>query len=553
MGGNITDNHSGEHGTGHGGNHSGDGAHKAITAAALRSYSEDFNADRANRVAANAAVSSGVLQAATSYQGVRELPRSFSIELKQGGITDQAHSGRCWMFASLNTLRYELMHRWNLEDFEFSETYLFFWDKIEKANTYLENVLSTLDEATDSRIFRVINEGPTNDGGWWQMFVNLVNKYGLVPKSAYPESANSHDSGAFTQYLNTKLREFAAQMRAKHAAGASIDELRTEKIDNMRTVYRITAIALGEPPASFDFLARVKEGDEGKGDNKDGNVAGKAGTAGKADTANTASGKTNGTTGKADEYSTQTSGGTAQTDTAACTNEADTAQTNNEAEPNEAKTGKDEREQIREYGITPVEFYRKYVPVDVNDFVTLCNAPMASTPFGKRYRIAYTTNVAETGPMEFLNVPLDVFRTAAVSQLSAGHPIWFACDCMQFSLRKAGFFDRDVVRVDELFGTEFTFDKADGLEYGDRPSNHAMTFTGVNLDPTGKPDRWKVENSWGKDSGKDGYYVASNAWFDQFVTEIIIRKEYLDQATLAMLDTEPVTLDPWQPLTKRCR
>jgi len=110
-----------------------------------------------------------------------------------------------------------------------------------------------------------------------------------------------------------------------------------------------------------------------------------------------------------------------------------------------------------------------------------------------------------------------------------------------------------VVRVDQLFGTEFTGDKAHGLEYGDSPSNHAMTFTGVNLGEDGKPNRWKVENSWGKDAGKDGYYVMSDAWFDRYVTELIIRKEYLDDATRALLTTEPVEIDPWQPLTRRCR
>lgn len=126
-------------------------------------------------------------------------------------------------------------------------------------------------------------------------------------------------------------------------------------------------------------------------------------------------------------------------------------------------------------------------------------------------------------------------------------PIWFACDCTQFALRKDGFFDQSVVRVDQLFGTEFTGDKAHGLEYGDSPSNHAMTFTGVNLGEDGKPNRWKVENSWGKDAGKDGYYVMSDAWFDRYVTELIIRKEYLDDATRALLTTEPVELDPCSP------
>ena len=200
-----------------------------------------------------------------------------------------------------------------------------------------------------------------------------------------------------------------------------------------------------------------------------------------------------------------------------------------------------------------MEFYRKYVPVDVNDLVTLCNVPMASRPYGKRYRIRFTANVAEAGDMEFVNVPLNVFKKAAVDQISAGHPIWFACDCTQFSLRGAGYFDCGTVRVDQLFGTEFTFDKGQGLEYGDSPSNHAMTLTGVNLGEDGKPNRWKVENSWGKDNGEDGYYVASDAWFDRYVTEIIIRKEYLDAATRSLLATEPIELEPWEPLTKRSR
>lgn len=241
------------------------------------------------------------------------------------------------MFASLNTLRYELMHQWGLDDFEFSETYLFFWDAMEKSNTYLENVFATLDEPTDSRLFQEINYGPADDGGWWQMFAALVDKYGLVPKSAYPESANSKDSDAFKQYLNSRLRQFAADLRERYAAGATVDELRAVKDDDMSTVYRMCAISLGEPPEKFDFLARVSDDDK-KDDKKSG-----------------------------------------------------------EDEADKPKTGKDERRQIRETGITPMEFYKKYVPVDVDDLVTLCNVPMASRPFNKRYRIRYTANVAEAG------------------------------------------------------------------------------------------------------------------------------------------------------------
>ncbi|WP_190971965.1 C1 family peptidase [Bifidobacterium vespertilionis] len=476
----------------------------AITPEQLKQYSEAFNADRANLVAANATVSNGILEAATAYQGVRALPRTFSVELKQGSITNQERSGRCWMFASLNTLRYELMHKWNLEDFEFSESYLFFYDKLEKANYYLENILKTLDEPTDSRLFQEVNGYPVGDGGWWQMFVNLVKKYGLVPKDAYPESANSRNSEAFEQYLKTKLREFAITLREGHKAGKSVEDLRTEKTEMMATVYRICAIAMGEPPAAFDVLLRTKDDDK---DGKDGKAKDSAKDAAKKDDDAKKSGK----------------------------------------------SGIDDRKQIVEHGITPQEFYAKYVGEDLDDFVSLTNAPLANRPYYQRYELAWDGNVAEAGGMEFVNVPLEVFRKAAVDQLKAGHPIWFACDCTQFSLRKAGIFDKSTVRVDTLFGTDFDLDKAQGLEYQDSPSNHAMTLTGVNLNEAGEPDRWKVENSWGKDNGVDGYYVASGEWFDRFVQELIIRKEYLDEATTKALETEPVVLQPWEPISRMCR
>ncbi|WP_044087768.1 aminopeptidase C [Bifidobacterium bombi] len=480
---------------------------KAISSRAIDEYSKRFNSERANRVAANASTSLGLIKAATSYQGVRSLPKDFSVDLKQTGITNQKQSGRCWMFAALNTLSFEVMHKWNLDDFEFSESYLFFWDKIEKSNTYLENVLATLDEDTDSRIFTIINYEPADDGGWWQMFVNLVNKYGLMPKSAFPESANSGNSDDFTMYLNVKLREFASQLREEHQAGASLDKLRELKLNDMETVYRICAISLGEPPKKFDFFARTKEDDK-KEDCKDEKT--------KSD------GKTK----------------------------------NVSKDAKDSKESRiDDRPQIREYGITPQEFYAKYVPVDVNDYVTLCNNPMKSRPFNRRYQLKFSTNVAETGPLEFVNVDMDTIHKAALDQLQAGHPLWFACDCDQYALLrgKEGIFDPGAVRVDELFGTEFTFDKAHALQYGVSSANHAMTFTGVNIDEDGQADRWKVENSWGKDVGEDGYYVASDEWFRRYVNELIVRKEFLPEPVLDALQSEPLTLEPWQSLSSICR
>lgn len=480
----------------------------ALTDDALATYSTAFNASRANRVAATAATSAGVIKAATDYQGLRALPRDeFSIELKQGSITAQEHSGRCWMFAALNTLRHDVIRRWDLDDFEFSETYLFFYDKIEKSNFYLEQVLATLDEPTDSRLFQAINDYPADDGGWWAMFASLAAKYGLVPKSAYPETANSRDSDAFTQYLNAKLREFALELRKAHVLGEGMTELRALKDGQMADVYRIVTIALGEPPKTFDWTARKKDdADDAKGTAKD----------------------TKDTKGAAG---------------------AGTAETNAKKVDDGFVSG----ELIREFGITPREFYAKYVQQDLDRYVGLVNAPMARTPFDQLYRLEHTGNVVGGKPIQFANVEMSVFKKAVIKQLKSGRPVWFACDCDQFSLRGEGVFSRDVVRVEDLFGISYTMGKGDRLEYGVSPSNHAMTLIGVNLDANGKPNRWKIENSWGKDAGRDGYFVATDAWFDDYVNEAAIHLDVLDTGTRAIFAAKPVPVQPWEPLSRATR
>ena len=135
-----------------------------------------------------------------------------------------------------------------------------------------------------------------------------------------------------------------------------------------------------------------------------------------------------------------------------------------------------------------------------------------------------------------------------------GELVWFGSDCSKYADRTFGIWDQDSFALGEMLGgLSFQMSKAQRLDYRDSAMNHAMVLTGVNLDASGKPNRWKIENSWGKDAGEDGYYVGSAEWFDRYVTEIIINKKYLDEATLAVASQEPVMLEPWEPLTKRCR
>ncbi|KAJ1919072.1 bleomycin hydrolase [Mycoemilia scoparia] len=183
---------------------------------------------------------------------------SHTTEIKVN-ITDQKSSGRCWIFAGLNMLRQAVMKENNLDDFQFSQSYLFFFDKIEKSNWFLENIIDTLDEPLDSRVVQYLLSDPIGDGGQWDMFVSLVQKYGVVPQYAFPESHHSSNSSEMDWLITVKLREFASQLRKQHSNGVSVDSLQKAKGDMLRVIYRILAISLGEPPKSFDWTFEDKD------------------------------------------------------------------------------------------------------------------------------------------------------------------------------------------------------------------------------------------------------------------------------------------------------
>ena len=118
----------------------------------------------------------------------------FSVDLATGKVANQMQSGRCWMFAALNTFRHKMLNAFNLKDFELSQNYTFFWDKYEKANYFYENILATASEELTSRKVAFLLQTPQQDGGQWDMIVSIFEKYGVVPKTAMPESSNSSNS-----------------------------------------------------------------------------------------------------------------------------------------------------------------------------------------------------------------------------------------------------------------------------------------------------------------------------------------------------------------------
>ncbi|XP_049537214.1 bleomycin hydrolase isoform X3 [Anopheles darlingi] len=180
---------------------------------------------------------------------------TYKIENEGKPLTNQKSSGRCWLFAALNCIRIPFIKQYNLDEFEFSQAYLFYWDKIERANYFLNNVVDTAKrgEAVDGRLVSFLLSDPTCDGGQWDMLVNLINKHGLMPKKCFPESYSCEASTRMNSVIKSKLREYAKDLRQLVADGATDEEI-TEKIrKQMNEIYNVVGICLGIPPEKFTW------------------------------------------------------------------------------------------------------------------------------------------------------------------------------------------------------------------------------------------------------------------------------------------------------------
>lgn len=234
-------------------------ANQAVSWEQIESFQAEYERDPQRRLAGNAVAKSPVSAVALNRRVVAGTDHTFSVMLKSNAVTNQNRSGRCWLFAGLNLFRVEALKRLNVDSFEFSQNYLLFWDKLEKANYFLETILSTLDEPTDGRLIMFLVQGPLQDGGQWDMFINLVKKYGVVPKSVMPETESSASTGPMTGLMHTLLRENAAELRRMHAGGADANTLRDRKQAMIGSFYQMLCVHLGEPPRSFEWQWRDKD------------------------------------------------------------------------------------------------------------------------------------------------------------------------------------------------------------------------------------------------------------------------------------------------------
>ncbi|MBQ9008875.1 MAG: C1 family peptidase [Clostridia bacterium] len=225
----------------------------AISSELLQSFNEAYRTSSTGQLATLALSKSELNNVAFSPRAADRLRQKFSLEIPTMEVTNQKSSGRCWLFAATNVLRERIAKARNMEKFELSQSYLAFWDKFERCNYFLESMIETADRPHDDRTVMFILQTGVHDGGQWDMFANVVRKYGIVPKDVYDETYQSSNTRQMNYVLNRALKIGAARLRRMKRDHCTEAEITACKNELLSRVYGFLCSCYGEPPKSFDF------------------------------------------------------------------------------------------------------------------------------------------------------------------------------------------------------------------------------------------------------------------------------------------------------------
>ena len=235
-----------------------DGGISAETLKQLRDANSFSPADKALR---NALAANSINSLSTTAYNPAVNDKHFSNKVKSSGITDQQHSGRCWLFTGLNVMRARAIAKFDLGDFQFSQSYCFFYDQLEKCNLFLQATIDNASKPMDDKLVEWLFQNPLSDGGQFTGIQDIVSKYGLVPAEVMPESFNANNTSKMAQILKSQLREWGLQLRKAAAAGEKKAALAKRKTEMLKTVYHILAVCLGEPPVEFSWTRSNYKGE----------------------------------------------------------------------------------------------------------------------------------------------------------------------------------------------------------------------------------------------------------------------------------------------------
>ncbi|OCT47016.1 Bleomycin hydrolase [Cladophialophora carrionii] len=449
-------------------------------------WEKELLADPKNRLALNALLSNNIRDIVSNKVSTLSDTQTFNVKIPFEGspVTNQRSSGRCWLFATTNVLRVPIMKKYNLKEFELSQAYLFFWDKMEKANWFLEQMIDTAGKDLDERIVQELLGAPVNDGGQWDMASNLVEKYGLVPQKLYPDSYNAMNSSAMGSIITTKLREDGLALRALVNSSAPASSKKSSSIvlaksKMMREIHCILTLMLGPPPKPDQkFTWEYYD--------------------------------------SSDKYHKLN------------------------LTPLEFAKSMSSPSLVRSLGGADVSQMFSLVNDPRNKYMSLLTVSRLGNVVGGR-PITYVNvdmSTMKKAAIAMLRAGVPVFFGSDVGKFSNSQSGIMDPDLYDYGLAfniSLNLSKSQRLRVRESAMTHAMVLTAVQVERDEK--------TGED-----KSVRWRVMNSWGENAGDKGYFVMTDKWMDEFVYQVVVEPGFVGKDVKEVLKTEPTVLPLWDPM-----
>ena len=430
----------------------------------LENFRKVYNSEKTNKIIENAITNNGLENACINRDIIIENQPIFNVELPESKRYDQKDSWKCWIFGGLNLIKYNIAKNldMNVMDLELSSNHISFYDKLEKSNNVYENVINLENTEFDYLCKNEVLKFCVSEGGYWDMFVYIVNKYGIIPYS-YNFDAVESTAVQRVEYLYTeKIKKDVLKLIELKKSKVDINSLRKEKDKFLQENYTLLCKIYGEPLTKFDFEYK----------DKDGNYK-------------------------------------------------------------------------RIKNLTPIEFKNKFLDLKLENFVTIGNTPMYNKEYYKIYQKKYLGNIYEKSYVKYLNLPIEDLKELTIKQLKDNIPVYMGAHILKFRDKKSGVLDIRLYNYEDTLKMK-RLSKEESLNLYDISMHHIMSFTGVNL-VDDKPQRWKVEDSYGDKEKVNGYYIMNDNFFDEFVLSVVIDKKYLSENQLKLLDQKPIEFAVEEP------
>lgn len=455
----------------------------AVDPGRINALTEGFATSRANRIARNAVTSMGIAAAARDQRACRAYKDTYGVSLEAAKtVTHQHKSGRCWMFSTLNVVRARTLGILDVDDFEFSQAYTTFYEKLEKSNSFLERIIQTADRPANDRLVYHLTLHTAADGGQFMFCASILEKWGAVPKDAMPETACTLDTKYMNEVLGDILIRDAAILRERAGKGAGVDELEAAKADMLDEIHRFLCCCLGEPPLAFDFDFQVGA-------------------------------------------------------------HADVDASNVEVTADGRRILRDHGvtplEFLERYARFNPDDYIELVsmPGDTRPFGHLYGIDWFDAVVGGRplRLLNMEMPVVEQAVIASLKGGVPAYMMCDVGKRTLRGDDDFA-----------GVLATDSLDLEGLFDIDLSIDRGDNLDLNGTGMSHCMAFQGVQLDEAGEPVAWRVENSWGAEQCKNGYLIISRDWWRTFGGDVVVERRFVPDEVLKLRDTLPVDhVDPW--------